>query len=119
MDPRIVREPIPIGEVVTVAGDGPGGMVKIVVDVGRGVLALGGELHADGEQVLLDDGSRQEDLWGANVYPGNTGADQLEYMSLINIRPRQGNRGAMIADTGVRDRVRDMVRRLCSLSDGT
>lgn len=119
MDLRIVREPIPIGEVVTAAGDGPGGMAKIVVDVGRGVLALGGELHADGEQVLLDDGSRQEDLWGANVYPGKTGVDQLEYTSLINIRPRQGNRSTVIADAGVRDRVRDVVQRLCSLSDGT
>jgi hypothetical protein len=45
-------------------------MVKFVVDVRRGVAAVGGELHADAEAVLLEAGSEQQDLWGANYYPG-------------------------------------------------
>ena len=65
-------------------------MVKYVVDVERGVLAVGGEMHSDAEQVLLEDGSRQADLWGANYYPGRGREECIEYTALINIRPAQG-----------------------------
>ena len=85
-----------------------GDMVKIVVDVQRRVAAAGGELHADAEKVLLEKGSRQEDLWGANYYPG-VGRDQcIEYTALINIRPSQGNRSMEIADANVRSVVRSV-----------
>ena len=67
-------------------------MVKYVVDIERKVIAVGGELYADAEQLLLESGSRQEDLWGANYYPGIGPEDCIEYTALINIRPAQGNR---------------------------
>jgi Protein of unknown function (DUF5674) len=81
-------------------------MVKYVVDVARGVAAVGGELHADEEALLLEHGSRQDDLWGANYYPGRGEGDCIEYTSLINIRPAQGNRSMRIEDEAVRARVR-------------
>jgi hypothetical protein len=81
-------------------------MVKYVVDVERGVLALGGEMHADAEQLLLEDGSHQVDLWGANYYPGRGREDCIEYTALINIRPAAGNRSMEIQDPAVRERVR-------------
>ncbi len=81
-------------------------MVKYVVDVSRGVAAVGGEMHADAEQVLLEDGSRQPDRWGANYYPGRGREECIEYTSLINIRPAQGNRSMEIQDPAVRERVR-------------
>jgi hypothetical protein len=83
-------------------------MVKYVVDVERGLAAVGGEMHADGEQVLLEDGSRQADLWGANYYPGRGPSKCIEYTSLINIRPAVGNRSMEIQDPGVRGRVREL-----------
>jgi hypothetical protein len=83
-------------------------MVKYVVDVARGVAAVGGEMHADAEQVLLEDGSRQADLWGANYYPGRGREGCIEYTSLINIRPAQGNRSMEIQDPAVRERVREL-----------
>ena len=83
-------------------------MVKYVVDVARGIAAVGGELHADEEALLLEDGSRQEDLWGANYYPGKGPEGCIEYTSLINIRPARGNRSMVIADAAVRDRVRQI-----------
>ncbi len=83
-------------------------MVKYVVDLNRRVIAIGGELHADAEQLLLADGSRQPDLWGANYYPGRGRDGCIEYTSLINIRPSQGNRSMLIADPTVRDQVRDL-----------
>jgi hypothetical protein len=84
------------------------GMVKYVVDIERKVAAIGGELHADAEQLLLADGSRQADLWGANYYPGAGRESCIEHTSLINIRPAQGNRSMDIADPVVRQRVRDL-----------
>lgn len=78
-------------------------------DVRRGILAGGGELHADCEQVLLEDGSQQEDVWGADWYP-STG--EVGFEALINIRPRQQNYGMEIQDPDLRAQVEAIVRRL-------
>jgi hypothetical protein len=83
-------------------------MVKYVVDVERGVIGLGGDMHADAEQLLLEDGSRQADLWGANYYPGRGREGSIEYTSLINIRPAAGNRSMEIQDPALRERVREL-----------
>lgn len=83
--------------------------VKVAVDTRQGVLVGGGSLHADCEAVLLDEGSRQEDIWGADWIPGT---QQLQYEALINIRPRQNNPTMVILDPTLRDRVRDIVHGL-------
>jgi hypothetical protein len=84
-------------------------MVKAVVDVGRRVMAIGGELHSDEEAALLDDGSRQMDLWGINLYPAETGGSWIEYDSMINVRPAQGNRSRDVEDEALRRRIGDIV----------
>ncbi|TPW14398.1 MAG: hypothetical protein FD129_1091 [bacterium] len=89
-----------------------GDMVKYVVDLERSVIAIGGEFHADAEAVLLDDGSRQPDLWGANYYPGQPEATCIEYTSLINISPARGNPGMELLDPELRDQVREATHRL-------
>jgi hypothetical protein len=85
-----------------------GDMVKYVVDVRRKIVAVGGELHADAERILLEAGSRQEDLWGANYYPGQGPDNCIDYVALINIRPSQDNRSMEIADGQIRSVVRDV-----------
>ena len=77
-------------------------MIKIAVDIRREILAGGAEMHADCEQVLLQDGSEQDDLWGANWYPED---QRVEFEALMNIRPRLGNRGMIIQDENVRRKV--------------
>ncbi len=84
-------------------------MIKIVVDIRRKILAGGGEMHADCESVLLEDGSEQEDLWGANWYPAE---QRIAFESLINIRPRQGNRSIVIQDDIIRRQVEEVTREL-------
>jgi hypothetical protein len=69
---------------------------------------VGGELHADAEALLLSQGSHQEDLWGANYYPGRGQEDCIEYTALINIRPAQGNRSMEVADPELRRAVREI-----------
>lgn len=83
-------------------------MVKYVVDLERRVVAVGGELHADAEALLLEDGSRQRDVWGANYYPGRGSDECIEFTSLINIRPAEGNRSMEIQDEGLREYVREL-----------
>ena len=89
-----------------------GDMVKGVVDIERNLLALDAELHSDLESMLLKDGSLQENLWGINLYPEMEGEDFLEFDSLINIRPRQNNRGRGVEDANIRDRITQLIASL-------
>lgn len=82
-------------------------MIKIVVDIRRRVLAGGGEMHADCESLLLDNGSEQDDIWGANWYPNE---QRIEFESLINIRPSLGNRSILIQDQNLRRQVEAVTR---------
>ncbi|MCL4835838.1 MAG: hypothetical protein KJZ86_25595 [Caldilineaceae bacterium] len=82
-------------------------MIKIVVDIRRRIVAGGGEMHADCESVLLDMGSEQDDLWGANWYPAE---QRVEFESLINIRPRLGNRSLVIQSEDIRRTVESVTR---------
>jgi len=83
--------------------------IKLAVDVRHGILAGGGALHADCEAVLIEEGSRQEDIWGADWIPST---QQIRYEALINIRPHQNNLSMEILDPSVRHRVKEIVERL-------
>jgi len=83
--------------------------VKLAVDIRKGILAGGGVLHADCEAILLDQGSRQEDIWGADWIPKT---QEIRFEALINIRPRQKNPSMEILDSSVRERISGIVRRL-------
>jgi hypothetical protein len=84
-------------------------MLKIVVDIRRRVVAGGGEMHSDCESALLEDGSEQDDLWGANWYPSE---QRIAFESLINIRPRQGNRNILIQSDELRHQVESITREI-------
>lgn len=86
-----------------------GDYVKLAVDVQRNMLAGGGALHADCESALLEDGSQQVDVWGADWIPRT---QEVTYESLINIRPRQGNRGLELRDPELRAKVERIAREL-------
>jgi hypothetical protein len=83
--------------------------IKMALDLEREILAGGGELHADCEAVLLENGSRQENIWGASW---NLLTQEVFYESLINIRPRQNNRSMEILDLRIRERVAQITQDL-------
>ena len=89
-----------------------GDMVKAVVDVRRRVMAIGGELHADEEAALIEGGSAQGDLWGINLYPAEQGDAWIEFDSMINVRPSQGNRSRSVENGALRDLIREVVTAL-------
>jgi hypothetical protein len=84
---RIINEKISRQELQQIAQESFGEFVKAVVDVEKGIMAIGGELHSDEEVVLLEQGSWQENLWGINLYPGDISENWIEFDSVINIRP--------------------------------
>jgi hypothetical protein len=108
----VVSEPLPPSEVAKFLNAPFPDMMKFVVDVERGIVAVGGHLHADAEALLIDQGSRQAVLWGGNYYPALEETECIEYESLINIRPGAGNPGLTVEDPAIRARMRDVIFRL-------
>lgn len=89
-----------------------GELVKAVVDIKQGKIALDAEMHADLEQRMIEDGSNQQDLWGINLYPQKYGTDSfIEFDSMINIRPQQNNRSRGVEDEATRKIIVDIVNK--------
>ena len=96
-------------ELKRMATDMFGNLVKGVVDVDRGLLAVDAELHSDLEALLLEDGSKQKSLWGINLYPEMSGDEFIEFDSMINMRPSQGNRSRGVDNEGTRKKIVEIV----------
>ena len=109
---KIITDKIGLEELKKIAENNYGDMVKAVVDVNQEVVAVGGEWHADAEKILLENGSRQEDLWGINLYPQELAEKMIEYNSLINIRPKAGNRKADIELPKIREKISRIIFKL-------
>lgn len=98
-----------MAELKDIAAAGFGDMVKAVVDTSRELVAIDAELHADLEALLLENGSKQKDLWGINLYPDLEIKDFLEYDSMINIRPSQNNRSRGVDSEEIRKKIAEIV----------
>ncbi len=86
-----------------------GDLIKAVVDVRRELIAIDAELHSDLESLLLDHGSAQQDLWRINRYPDVSGEDFVEFDSMINVRPSNGNITRVVDDERRRETIRAIV----------
>jgi len=89
-----------------------GDMIKATVDIEKGIIALGGELHSDEEAILLDQGSMQGNLWGINLYPEKSAEEWIEFDSMINVRPSGGNCSRYVESAEIREAVIKIVHRL-------
>ncbi len=106
---QILEQPVTIEELQKIAADIFGEMVKAVVDVRLGLVAIDAEMHSDLEALLLENGSAQGDLWGINFYPFLEGDDFLEFDSMINMRPSQGNMSRGVEDADIRKMIFELV----------
>jgi len=107
-----VEQPISRQEIRDAGEELFGDMVKAVVDVEKKVMAVGGQLHADEETFLLERNSRQENLWGINLYTDRDLPEMVEFDSMINIRPRQNNRSRGVEDLELQKLIIEIVRKL-------
>ena len=109
MDIKIIDKKITEAELREIAKDFYGGMVKGVVDIEREILAMGGEYHMDANNKLIENGSRQQNIWGFNWYFDKKEDKRIEYISLINIRPKQNNNTMEVQDVYLRDKMKSII----------
>jgi len=115
---QIIKEKISLDELKQMSQKTFDNLVKAVVDVEQGIMAVDADIHADEEKMLLEDGSKQENLWGINLfYPELEGDDFIEFDSMINLRPWQNNRSRGVEDKGIRATITKIVDNL--IQDGT
>ena len=115
MDIRIITEAIAKKALEEIAKHQFGDMVKAVVDIQRNIMAIGGELHADEEAILLENGSKQTDLWGINLYIDKPEEEWIEFNSMINIRPSQNNRSRSVENQDTQKKIKAIVASLIIL----
>lgn len=106
---KIVKDMLSLGELKQMAAGGFGNLVKAVVDVDKRLIAVDAELHSDLEALLLDSGSKQQSLWGINLYPEMESDDFIEFDSMINMRPSHGNRSRGVDDEALRKKISQVV----------
>jgi len=119
MKVRIVKDKLSVDEVRTIVLDEFGDMAKVVVDIERGILAIGGEWHSEGQDELVKDGSDGRNVWGCNYYAFRDADKRIEYNSLINIKPTIGHTSMDIEDSDVRNKVKDIIELLLLLHNET
>lgn len=112
MGMKIVEKEITTGELKEMARKMFGDFVKAVVDTEKEKMVIDGELHSDEEALLLEKGSRQEDLWGINLYPEIEGEDWIDFDSMINLRPSRGNLSRGVDNPKVKEKIREIVNKL-------
>ena len=109
MNIRIINKPVSVKEIEDLAKAYYEDLIKGVVDIRREVLALGGEMHADAEEVLLKDGSKQTDLWGFSILFDKAKEESLIYESFINIRPRDNNKNLEVKNPVIREQMKRII----------
>ena len=112
---EIVKENINQEHLNELAKEQFGDMVKAVIDIEQGIMAIGGELHADEEIELVEKcGSKREFTWGINLYPEKAGEDFIEFDSMINLKPQFGNRSRSVENEEIQNKIREVAGRLIS-----
>lgn len=110
---KIVEKQISIDELINMSNKIFDGLVKAVVDVEKGVMVVDAEMHADQEELLLNNGSKQDHLWGINFYQAEYGSENfIEFDSMINLRPSQNNRSRGIDNEEIREKIKMIVKNL-------
>lgn len=110
---KIIEKPISITELTKIAEERFGDMTKAVVDLNKKIMVVDADLHADQEALLLQQDSKQENLWGINLYPELfEDEDFVEFDSMINLRPSWGNNSRGVDNTNIQKQIREIVNSL-------
>jgi hypothetical protein len=110
---KLVTEQITVEELKKMSETMFGELVKAVVDIEKEIMVVDAQMHSDEEEFLLESGSRQENLWGINLHPAKFGTDSfLEFNSMINLRPSQGNRTRNVEDPLIRKKIIEIIAKL-------
>lgn len=109
---QIVKDKITVTELKKMADKMFGKLVKAVVDIEKEIMVVDAEMHSDEEELLLENGSEQNNLWGINLHPFENEDKFIEYDSMINLRPSWGNRTRGVDDAKIREQIVKIVNKL-------
>jgi hypothetical protein len=110
---KVIKTPIKKSELLEIAKEKFGDIVKAVVDIEQEIMAVGGELHSDEEVLLAEqENSKRENMWGINLYPEISSADWLEFDSMINIKPNFGNRSRGVENSSTQEKIKKIIEEL-------
>ena len=109
MSIEIINNSITYNQAIEIGKEYYEDIIKGVVDIKRQIIAIGGEMHVDAEEVLLKDGSKQSDLWGFNILTDKDKENCLVYESFINIRPRDNNKDLEVQNPEIRNRMKEII----------
>jgi hypothetical protein len=113
METKIVKDSIQMKDLKSMAQEQFGDLVKAAVDIEQKIMAIGGELHADQEVLLMEkEGSNREHTWGINLYPEKQGEEFIEFDSMINVKPIFGNRSRTIESSDIRKKIQKIVTKI-------
>lgn len=107
-----VTDKITIDELKRMSENMYGSLVKAVVDIEKEIMVVDVEMHVDAESELLEHGSQQKNLWGINIHPYKSKDAWIEYDSIINIRPSQGNRSRSVENPEIQKLINKIVYKL-------
>ncbi|MFH1858752.1 MAG: DUF5674 family protein [Patescibacteria group bacterium] len=112
---KIIKNTISKKEIADMAKKQFGDLIKVVVDIEQEIIAIGAELHADGEVILMEkEGSKREHTWGINLYPAIKDEEWIEFDSLINLKPSCGNRSRGVENPQIQKKIKDIIKKLVS-----
>lgn len=117
MEIIIIKNCISLKKVQNITKEQFGDIIKATIDVDKKIMALGGELHADEEALLLENGSTQSNLWGINIYPFKDKKEWVEFDSMINIRPRNNNMSRYVEDEKEREKIMEIIDSLILIEE--
>ena len=113
MEIKVIQDHISLEEIKRMADEEFGDLVKAVVDINQGIMAVGGELHADEEVALMEQcDSKREDTWGINIYPQKSEKERIEFDSMINLKPAFGNRSRDVESEKTREKIKKIVKKI-------
>lgn len=114
---KLVDKEISLEELSQMSGNMFESLVKAVVDLEKEIMVVDAPMHVDQESWLLEHGSKQENLWGINLYPEQWGKpDFIVFDSMINLRPKQNNRSRSVENPQIREQIVKIVNKLVTPS---
>ena len=110
---RILQEPISKSDLIKESTNFiDENAIKSVVDVEKEIIAVDSPMHYDCEQLLLENGSTQNNLWGINLYLDSDDIDDMvEFDSMINVRPSQNNRSRSVEDENTQAKIKEIIKK--------
>jgi hypothetical protein len=113
MEIKIISNPISKEELINIAKSQFGSLVKVVVDIKKNIMAIGGELHSDEEVFLMErEGSKRKYTWGINIYPEKSDSEWIEFDSVINLKPSFGNYSREVESQETKEKIKKIVQKL-------